>query len=215
MQNKKLVFATILALIVVFVLATLFYKGNETQKIEEIASNNSDVFTRDYSYKIGDNKKNITVVEFMDPECESCAYFHTSIRKLYKEHSDDIQIVTKYLANHQNSKFAIQILEASRQQNVYDEVLNVMFEKLPLWAQHNNEKPELLWEFLKVVPSLDFEKLKNDMKDPRIDEIIAQDKKDATVLKITGTPTLFVNGVLLESLSEKALFNLVEKEIYK
>ena len=51
--------------------------------------------------------------------------------------------------------------------------------------------------------------------DSKIDEIIAQDRADATALGVRGTPTLFVNEVLLNSLSQKALFDLVEKEIYK
>lgn len=92
-------------------------------------------------------KKNISIVEFLNPECESCALFHPIIRKLYKEYHEDIQIVTRYLANHKNSKFAIKILEASREQGKYEEVLDVMFEKQHLWAMHNNEKPELLWDF--------------------------------------------------------------------
>lgn len=151
----------------------------------------------------------------MDPECESCALFHPIMKKLYKEYSDDILIVTKYLANHKNSKMAIEILEASREQNLYDEVLDVIFEKLPIWAKHNNEKPELLWEFLKEVSGLDIEKLKVDIKNPKIAEIIKQDRLDATSLNVRGTPTIFVNGVELENLSQKDLFDLVEKGIYK
>ena len=79
----------------------------------------------------------------------------------------------------------------------------------------NNEKPELLWEFLKNISNLDIEKLKKDMNNPKIDEIIKQDREDATIMGVRGTPTIFVNGVELTSLSPKALFNLVEKEIYK
>lgn len=75
------------------------------------------------------NKKDIVVVEFMDRECESCALFHPIMKKLWK-YSDDILIVTKYLENHKNSKMAIEILEASREQNLYDEVLDIYFWKI-------------------------------------------------------------------------------------
>ena len=137
------------------------------------------------------------------------------MKKLYKEYSDDILMLTKYLANHKNSELAIKILEASREQNLHDEIMDMILEKLPLWAEHNNEKPELLWEFLKNISNLDIEKLKKDMNNPKIDEIIKQDREDATIMGVRGTPTIFVNGVELTSLSPKALFNLVEKEIYK
>ena len=211
MQNKNLVFISIFVVLIIFAGAVYFYKGSTTSNVGNIG----DTLLKEYSYKKGDNKKNIVVVEFMDPECESCALFHPIMKKLYKEYSDDILIVTKYLANHKNSKMAIEILEASREQNLYDEVLDVIFEKLPIWAKHNNEKPELLWEFLKEVSGLDIEKLKVDIKNPKIAEIIKQDRLDATSLNARGTPTIFVNGIELENLSQKDLFDLVEKGIYK
>lgn len=58
-------------------------------------------------------------------------------------------------------------------------------------------------------------KLKVDIKNPKIAEIIKQDRLDATSLNVRGTPTIFVNGVELENLSQKDLFDLVEKGIYK
>ena len=202
MQNKKLVFGSLVVLILLFVGLGYFYKNNE-------------LLVREHSIKFGDNKKNISVVEFLDPECESCALFHPIMRKLYKEYHEDIQLVVKYIPNHQNSKFAIKILEASRVQNKYEEVLDVIFEKQPLWAQHNNEKPELLWEFLAQIPQLDINKLKEDSNNPEIDKLIDTDKQDADKLNVRGTPVVFVNEKKLGVLSPKDLFDLVESEIYK
>lgn len=137
------------------------------------------------------------------------------MRKLYKEYHEDIQLVVRYVPNHKNSRFAVKILEASRVQNKYEEVLSVIFEKQALWAQHNNEKPELLWEFLAVIPDLDINKLKEDSKNPQIDKIMDIDKEDANQLNVRGTPTIFVNEKRLSVLSQKDLFDLVESEIYK
>ena len=215
MQNKKLVLGSLVALIVLFIGLASFYKSNEVKENEKKVLSKSDLLIREHSIKFGENKKNISVVEFVDPECESCAMFHPILRKLYKEYHEDIQLVVKYIPNHLNSKFAIRILEASREQNKYEEVLSIIFEKQPLWAQHNNEKPELLWELLTAIPNLDIAKLKNDMNNPKYDEIINTDTSDARKLGVRGTPTIFVNGVELKTLSTKALFDLVEAEIYK
>ena len=215
MQNKKLVLGTLVVLVLLFVGFGYFYKNNEKKQEEVATLSKSSSLVRDHSIKFGDNKKNISVVEFLDPECESCALFHPIMRKVYKEYHEDIQLVVRYIPNHKNSRFAVKILEASRVQNKYEEVLSVIFEKQPLWAQHNNEKPELLWEFLTVIPNLDIAKLKNDMNNPKYDEIINTDTSDARKLGVRGTPTIFVNGVELKTLSTKALFDLVEAEIYK
>ncbi|MCT7447289.1 DsbA family protein [Aliarcobacter skirrowii] len=217
MQNKKLVLSTLVAVIAFFVGFSFFYK-NDSKSTQNIAVENiNELLVRDYSYKMGDNSKNISVVEFLDPECESCAIYSTVVKRLYKEYFGDIQIVIKYLDNHKNSRFTIQILEAARVQGKYEEVLDMMFEKHSLWASHyaSVDKPELLWQFLKDIPNLDIEKLKEDMKNPKIDEIIKQDREDANALGVRGTPTIFVNGKQLQELSQKALFDLVEKEIYK
>lgn len=217
MQNKKLVLSTLVAVIAFFVGFSFFYK-NDSKSTQNIAVENiNELLVRDYSYKMGDNSKNISVVEFLDPECESCAIYSTVVKRLYKEYYGDIQIVVKYLDNHKNSRFTIQILEAARVQGKYEEVLDMMFEKHSLWASHyaSVDKPELLWQFLKDIPNLDIDKLKEDMKNPKIDEIIKQDREDANALGVRGTPTIFVNGKQLQELSHKALFDLVEKEIYK
>ena len=215
MQNKKLVGISLFVLVALFVGLAYFYKNNENTKEASLVSSSAASLIRDHAMSFGDNKKNISVVEFLDPECESCAIFHPIIRKVYKEHYSDIKLVVRYLANHKNSKFAIKILEASREQNKYEEVLSVIFEKQPIWAEHNNEKPELLWTFLEQIEGLNIDKLKEDMKNPKIDEIIDNDAKDARILSVKGTPTVFVKEKRLERLSQKDLFDLVESEIYK
>ena len=215
MQNKKLVLGTLVILVLLFVGLGYFYKINETKKEEVATLNKGSSLVRDHSIKFGENKKNISIVEFLDPECESCALFHPIMRKVYKEYHQDVQLVVRYMTNHKNSKFAIRILEASRVQNKYEEVLSVIFEKQPIWAEHNNEKPELLWEFLAQIPELDINKLKEDSKNQKIDEIMDMDMTDARELNVRGTPTIFVNEKRLSVLSQKDLFDLVEAEIYK
>ncbi len=214
MKNKKLVGISLFVLVVLFISSAYFYKSSQ-KEVLTVSNDISPSLVRDYSMSFGENKKNIVVVEFLDPECESCAIFHPMVKKVLKEYYSDIKLVVKYIPNHKNSKFAIKILEASREQNKYNEVLNVIFEKQPLWAQHNNEKPELLWTFLAQIEDLNIDKLKEDMNNPKIEQIIQSDTKDATSLGIKGTPTIFVNEKKLDTLSQKELLDLVETEIYK
>ena len=215
MQNKNLVIITTFILVILFIGLAYFYKNSQSNNETLNIPNNGASLEKGHSISFGENKKNIVVVEFLDPECESCAIFHPIVKKLFKEYYSDIKLVVRYLANHKNSKFAIKILEASREQNKYNEVLTVIFEKQSLWAQHNNEKPELLWTFLSEIVDLNIDKLKEDMNNPKIDQIIDIDAKDAKAYNVRGTPTIFVNEKKLDTLSQKELFDLVENEIYK
>ena len=215
MQNKNLVIITTFVLVIFFIVLTYFYKNSQGNNETLNIANNGVSLEKEHSISFGENKKNIVVVEFLDPECESCALFHPMVKKLFKEYHSDIKLVVRYLANHKNSKFTIKILEAAREQNKYNEVLAVIFEKQSLWAQHNNEKPELLWTFLSEIVDLNIDKLKEDMDNPKIDQIIDIDAKDAKAYNVRGTPTIFVNEKKLDTLSQKELFDLVENEIYK
>ncbi|MFK2821366.1 DsbA family protein [Malaciobacter sp. WC5094] len=214
MKNKSIVLVSLAILFAVFIALVISYENKSNQNIEKL-SYTSAPFIREHSTVFGDNKKNVYVVEFIDPECESCALYHKVVKELYRNYYEDIQIVVRYLDNHKNSKYAIKILEASKKQNMYQAVLDKIYESQGVWAQHNNEKPELLWEELKDVPSLNLKKLRADFEKINVDNILKLDREDATKLKVRGTPTLFVNGEKLKRLSYKDLFDLVESKLYK
>ena len=217
MKNKSLVVITLLILAVIFVGGMYTYKNVEDKKVESVSTFDyaKEPFVRPYSVSFGENKKNIYVVEFLDPECESCALFHPIMKKMFKQYHEDIKLVIRYLANHKNSDFVIKMVEAARIQNKYNEVLEIIYEKQPVWAMHYNEKPELLWNYIKNVDGLDIEKLKEDMKDPKIDEIIKTDMQDAQNLYVRGTPAVFINGKRLNVLSASELEDLLLETMYK
>lgn len=217
MKNKKLVVIALLVLVVIFVGAMYSYKNVENKKVENISTLNhaKAPFVRDYSVSFGDNKKDVYVVEFLDPQCESCALFHPIMKKMFRENYQDIKLVIRYLANHNYSDLVIKMVEAARVQNKYNEVLETIYEKQAVWAVHYNEKPDLLWNYISKIDGLDIEKLKEDMKNPKIDEIIKTDMQDAQSLYVRGTPTIFINGKKLNVLSAKTLDDLLISEMYK
>lgn len=214
MKNKGVVIGSIIALILGFIAVLSFYKDSQVEELKKFSYTQAP-FIREHSTSFGDNKKGIYVVEFIDPECEACAYYHQVIKELYRNYYEDITLVIRYLDNHKNSKFAIRILEASKKQNMYKPVLDKIYASQKVWAKHNNEKPELLWEELKSVQGLNVEQLKSDFDKTNVDEIVKLDRQDARELQVRGTPTIFVNGEKLEKLSYQGLFDLVESKIFK
>jgi predicted DsbA family dithiol-disulfide isomerase len=91
----------------------------------------------------------------------------------------------------------IRILEASRKQGKYWEVLENLFQYQPLWGSHHDPKPDLVWKYLPET-GVDIEKIKKDMMDPAIDEMMAREVSDAESLGVRGNPTFFVNGKMLQ-----------------
>lgn len=212
MQNKKIVLLTTVLLAVGFIVGVLFYQKSVDTKIEQLASNKGAPFVRDYSISFGENKNNVTIVEFMDPECESCKAFHPIVRKVFYEYKKEVKLVYRYLDNHPNSAYAIRILEAAKKQDGYKKVLNLMFEHQEKWS--HGQSVDNLWKIL-ATSDLDIQKLKKDFNDMDIDDMLSTDRQDAYTLGVTGTPTIFVNGKMLRVLSYKTFLDLVESEIYK
>lgn len=216
MKNKSVVIFALVSAIAIFVAATLAYNKVKSDKKEELVVTNPNgiPYVREHSMTLGKNEKNITVVEFLDPECESCAMFSSVVNKILYDFGDEIQLVVRYLPNHRNSAYVVRILEAARAQGKYKETLQAVFDSQPQWANHNNPQLHLIWSALVNVDGLDLEQLKADMNNDAFDTIMQLDIEDANTLGVRGTPTIFVNGKELETLSYPAFKTLLENEIY-
>ncbi len=217
MQNKKTVVITLVVLVLLFIGAIIGFNKNKSNNIEALAKTNSKgaPFTREHSPKFGDNKKSVIITEFTDPECPACRAFHPAIYNIYKEYYEDVQLVIRYLDNHKNSEYVIKILEASRLQNKYKEVNELVFKYQPAWSSKIKPNPSLLWTYLPNIEGLDVKKLREDFDTIDISEILELDRKDATTLGVRGTPAFFVNGKKLDNLIYQEFLDLVESEIYK
>jgi protein-disulfide isomerase len=215
MKNKGLVLGSVVFLFIAFIGGVIFYKKSEESKLESMAGKGNEApFVREHSPKFGKNQNDVTVVEFLDPECESCKTFHPAVKKVLSEYNDEISLVVRYIPNHKNSRYVIKILEAAKKQGKYKEALDVIFENQHIWGNSKSPKPQLIWGYMPSV-GLDIAKLRKDFEDKEILSNLNIDINDAKVLGVRGTPTIFVNGKKLEKLSYQALLDMVEVQIYK
>lgn len=210
MQNKKIVLFTTAILAIGFVLGMVFYQKSVDKKIEQLAASDGAPFIRDHSPTMGENKNDVLIVEFLDPECESCKQFHPIIKKVFYDYKKETKLVYRYIANHKNSIFAIRVLEAAKKQDKFKETLDLVFKYQEEWSK----TPKALFTHLQEI-DLDMEKFKVDFDKNDISNILKTDREDANKLNFRGTPTIFVNGKALRVLSYKSLLDLVESQIYK
>ena len=211
MNQKKIVIFTGIGLIVLFVIAGYIYKNQQTQKLTQIAKDKSELFERPHSWSIGNKDAKVHLVEFMDPACETCAQFHPFVKDLMKKNEGKIRLTLRYATFHEGSDVVVKMLEAARVQGKYIETLEMMFMTQRYWASHHHPRPELLWEFLPKL-GLDMDKLAQDMKNPALDKLIAQDMADAKVLGASKTPSYFVNGKPLQTFGYEPLKKLIYSE---
>lgn len=154
----------------------------------------------------------VTVVEFLDPECESCSAMYPLVKKIYEEYKSDIKLVVRYMVFHQNSKYVANILEGARLQNKYWEALELLFETQSQWADHQNPNIDLIPDILKPL-NLNMKKIILDAKNGKYDKQIMEDFEDGKKAGVNGTPTFYVNGYQLYELGYESLKNEIESRL--
>jgi protein-disulfide isomerase len=211
-MKKQVVLFSGIFLVLLFVLGGYFYKSQQAKKLGFLAQEHAELFVRDHSPTLGSDTAKVYLVEFMDPACETCSAFSPFVKKLLADNPDRIKLVIRYAPFHDGADYFVKILEAARKQGKYWETLDIMYQSQPYWASHHNPQPQLAWHFLPSV-GLDLEKLRSDMNDPAIAQIIAQDLADAKTLNVTKTPGFFVNGKPLVTFGHLQLQQLIEAEL--
>lgn len=213
-MNKKIVMVVValVGLGLIFFGASRLYKSQESQKLSFIAQENFEVFVRDYSPKLGALKPKVYLVEFLDPECESCREFYPMVKMLLSEFEGQVQLVVRYAPFHGNSEFVIKVLEAARKQNKYWEALETLFRYQPQWGSHHHPRPELVWQYLPE-SGVNVDQIRADMTSPEFEKIIEQDMADARTLGVRATPSFFVNGRPLEQFGYEPLRSLIKEEV--
>lgn len=210
---KYVIFAfSSLVLFMAFMFASSFYKDKQTEKFGFMAQENASVFVRDHSQTLGSDEAKVYLIEFMDPACETCAAFYPFVKQMMAANPDKIKLVIRYAPFHDGADYFVKILEAAKKQGKYWETLEIMYKSQPYWASHHQPQPEKIWQFLPMA-GLDLERIKQDMNDPAIVQLIQQDLADAKTLNVQKTPGFFANGKPLQNFGYQQLQELVYSEL--
>lgn len=213
MKINKLTLAAVAAtLLGLFVLAANLYKpanvAPEPNPAAPASTLRSTFLVRPHSPTLGPQEAPVTIVEFLDPECESCRVLYPMVKQLLAEFDGRARLVIRYMPLHGNAVYASTLLEAAREQDKYWDYLEIMMARQPEWASHAAPRPELLLTYAPMV-GIDVERLKADAENPQIRIRILQDQTDGQSLGVTGTPTFFINGGELMRLSYGDLRNAI------
>lgn len=211
MNKRLLVISTGVLALIAFALGAFYFKQSQDVQTTKRALDSGDALVRPHAPVLGGEGAKVTIVEFLDPSCEACRAIAPFVKNLVVSSFGQVKLVVRYAPFHRGSDQAVRILEAAKIQGKYWPVLEAMFESQPVWAAHDNPRPELIWNYLGAT-GLDIAKAKADTQDARITEILELDKADLARLKVTKTPTFFVNGKPLLDFGPEQLKELVQSE---
>jgi protein-disulfide isomerase len=211
-MKKTLFISAALLLFAAFVVGTLVYKAEKTEEAEQRASELQSALAREHSPRLGSPQARVEIVEFLDPACETCRRFYPLVKELMAAHPDRIRLVLRYTPFHQGADQVVALLYAAERQGRHREALEALLAAQDDWVAHHVAQPERVWAHLEGL-GLDLERLRLDMRDPRIAAQIAQDLEDARALDVTRTPEFFVNGRPMPSFGYEQLMGLVDEAL--
>ena len=212
MNKQKIILLSVVSLLILFALATFAYNSNKANEAALIAKKNEEKFIRDYSTVIGNSDAKVTIVEFLDPACETCRGFYPIIKDIIVQNKGNVRHVIRYAPFHPDSDYVIKLLEATKKQGKYEQTLEALFRYQNQWASHHSPNLEIVWQIMAHV-GLNIVQLKQDFSDPALDEMIKQELADANTLGVKKTPQYFVNGKMLQEFGHKQLLDLIEPEL--
>ena len=230
-MSKELKILGAIAIVVVIgaIIGTSFYRSStENERITTTNSNtnktigNIEALIRPDSPTLGTADAKVTIVEFLDPECEACSAFNPIVKKTLKAYEGKVRLVVRYMPLHPNSLKAATFLEEAGEQGKYWQALDYLFQKQPEWGTrhgptHGAPQPDVNVLFKKYTTDLglDAAKMESAFAQNKYASKIERDKKDGQALGVRQTPTLFINGRKLGRLDEMGLRYLIEDELKK
>lgn len=211
MKRANLLIGLVLLFAVGFYAATQLTQKPKVQTDEAVRVPMEKLLT-DYSPVLGPADAKVTIVEFLDPECEACAAFYPKVKGLIDDNKTNVRLVVRYMLFHGNSQLAAIATEAAGKQGKYWEMQGQLFYRASEWTHQKEPQQAAFEKFAKDI-NLNIEKFRTDMKDPKILANILNDFAVGPTIGVRGTPTLFVNGEMLSEMSYDGLKSLIQKKL--
>ncbi len=150
----------------------------------------------------------VTIVEFTDFQCPSCAAMHPVIEEALKAYGTKVRFVVRDfpLNMHPNSHKAAEAANAANAQGKFFEYVALLFKR-----QNALDVPSLK----KYATELGLDRTKFDLALDR-DAFAAEVRKDiqeGEIYGIEGTPTIFVNGRMLLNLTAEGLREAIDRAL--
>ena len=150
----------------------------------------------------------VTIVEFTDFECPSCARQHPVLERIVSEFGDRVRLVVRDfpLSQHANARKAAEAAEAAREQGKYWEYVGVLF------RNQSALDVDKLGQYATEL-GLDRARFDASLASGKFAEKVQRDVMDGRKLGVNGTPALYVNGKRISDNSYENLKSAVESAL--
>ncbi|GAB3531881.1 hypothetical protein GCM10027403_03060 [Arthrobacter tecti] len=187
--------------------------ANDAAEQEDLAASAQVLRENSHSLSAPEDEKAV-LVEFLDFECEACGAVYPFVEELRAEYGDQVSFVSRYfpLPGHPNSMTAAVAVEAAAQQGEFEAMYQRMFETQTEWSHSDQSQAPTFRGYAESL-GLDMDAYDSAVADPATQARVMLDKMDGTGLGVSGTPTFFLDGELIEPATQEEFRQLIEAAI--
>jgi protein-disulfide isomerase len=178
------------------------------ERAKFMSQETAHAFTYKDSPFLGNEKAKIVVAEFAEFKCTYCVALGPLLKKLVAESDGKVRLVFKHfpLKNHPGAFFSSRAAQAAHRHGKFWAMYDL------LYKDFGKQDMEDVLEYARIL-GMDADRFKTDLEDPKIEELIERDKTEGVRAKVTGTPTLFINGKMFNLRHEEEfLKDLINEE---
>ncbi|HEY8559063.1 MAG TPA: thioredoxin domain-containing protein [Pyrinomonadaceae bacterium] len=168
---------------------------------------------------LGSPNASVTVEEFADFQCPTCAVKHPVVKELTSLYGSRIKFVFRNfplaIPAHDKAYDAAVAAEAAGLQGRFWEMQNLLFTNQQTWTSNPNYRQ--LWEGYASQIGIDVERFKSDMAGTMTKQRVDADLQRGRALQVNSTPSIFVNGMLIpfEQMTVEGMRTIIDGELQK
>lgn len=186
----------------------LFKKYNARILVKEPEPFAQNVSTDDDPFQ-GKRGAPVTVVMFSDFQCPACAATHPVLQRVLAEYGDKIRFVVRDFPLseiHKDAFLAAQAANAANAQGKFFEFAEILY-------RNQDALDAASLSRYAADAGLNVAQFELDLQSGKFAEEVRRDMADGKSYGIGSTPTIFVNGVKVRSLSAKAFRGAIERAL--
>jgi protein-disulfide isomerase len=167
---------------------------------------------------LGSPTATVTVEEFADYQCPTCAVTHPKMQELTKLYGNRIKFIYRsypLTQIHANAYDASVAAEAAGLQNKFWEMQNQLFSNQKEWSTSSDAR-KLFSDYAQKI-GLDINKYQNDSLGLAAKARVDADMQRGRAIGITGTPSIYINGkpLAFEQFEVAQMRQIIDAELQK
>ncbi len=149
---------------------------------------------------LGNPNAPVKVIEYGDYQCPACGRNRKIFENLVQQYPDKVVLIFRHfiIPGHTDARLASGVAIAASRQGKFWEMHDKIFENTAEWVGQGDKREAIFQKYAEEL-GLNIEQYKTDLNSSQINQKINFDMELGRAHKLSGTPTIIVNGESVSS----------------